>query len=74
MLGGGKFNPGHSDNSLATRAYFQPLEETKRKAIEAVPKIDENYEATEMYRKRQEMENQYNQKKKKPSHRHDVHI
>jgi integrase len=38
---------GHSDISLTTRVYFQPLQEAKRKAVEAVPKLDENREAAE---------------------------
>jgi integrase len=56
---------GHSDISLTTRVYFQPLQEAKRKAVEAVPKIDENREAAERYRKKQEMKKQNKPKKKK---------
>lgn len=65
---------GHSNISLATMAYFQPLEEAKRKAIEAVPKIDENREATEMYRKRQVIKNAVRQKEEKLSYRHELSV
>lgn len=56
---------GHSDISLTTRVYFQPLEEVKRKAVEAVTKIDEDRDAAERYRKKQEMKKQTKPKKRK---------
>ncbi|OIQ51139.1 Tyrosine recombinase XerD [Pseudodesulfovibrio hydrargyri] len=56
---------GHSDISTTTRVYFQPLEEAKRKSVEAVPRVREDGDTVSKHQERKAKMAGASQRKKK---------